>query len=99
MTCLHYISIRWYALNIIAYFFTDSKFIIWKSFTPYVHATAQTMVDLSKDKTSLDDFAVNMHSQLGEFEFPDEFIGDVWSSIQTAKTVAASKAAAAANTS
>ena len=57
------------------------------------------MVDLSKDKTSLDDFAINMHSQLGEFEFPDEFIGDVWSSIQTAKTAAASKAAAAANTS
>ena len=59
---------------------------------------AQTMVDLSKDKKSLDEFAINMHAQLGEFEFPDEFIGDVWTSIQTAKTVAASKAAAA-NTS
>lgn len=52
------------------------------------------MVDLSRDKTSLDDFAVNMHAQLGEFEFPDEFIGDVWTSIQTAKTAATSNPAA-----
>lgn len=51
------------------------------------------MVDLSKDKKSLNEFAINMHAQLGEFEFPDEFIGDVWTSIQTAKTVATSKAA------
>lgn len=46
------------------------------------------MVDLAKDKKTLDDFAVNMHSQLGEFEFPDDFIEDVWTSIQTAKTAA-----------
>lgn len=53
------------------------------------------MVDLAKDKKALDEFAVAMHSQLGEFEFPDDFVEDVWTSIQTAKTVAASKAAAA----
>ena len=64
-----------------------------QNYSILTHA-AQTMVDLAKDKRTLDGFAVNMHAQLGEFEFPDEFISDVWTSIQTAKTVAASKAAA-----
>ena len=57
------------------------------------------MVDLANNKKSLDEFAVSMHSHLGEFEFPDEFIEDVWTAIQTAKSAAESKAAAAANSS
>ena len=57
------------------------------------------MVDLSRDTTSLDEFSVNMHAQLGEFEFPDEFIGDVWTSIQTAKSTHAASTPAAAKTS
>ena len=54
------------------------------------------MVDLAKDRKTLDEFAVNMHSQLGEFEFPDDFIEDVWTCIQTVKTTAASPTVAAA---
>ena len=54
------------------------------------------MVDLARDKRTLDEFAVSMHSHLRELEFPDDFFEDVWTSFQTAKTVAASKAPAAA---
>ncbi len=43
------------------------------------------MVDMSKAKASRDDFAVVMDQNFAEFEFPDDFVTDVWSIIQTTK--------------
>ena len=43
------------------------------------------MVDLGKDKHDIDDFALAMDDALGEFEFPDEFVMDVWTTIETAR--------------
>ena len=53
-------------------------------FLYYFHA-ATTMVDLGKDKQDVDEFAVAMDEALGEFEFPDEFVMDVWTSIETVR--------------
>ena len=46
---------------------------------------ATTMIDLGKDKRDIDEFAVAMDDALGEFEFPDEFVMDVWTSIETVR--------------
>lgn len=54
------------------------------SFLYYFH-TATTMVDLSKDKQDVDEFALAMDDALGEFEFPDEFVMDVWTSIDSVR--------------
>ena len=43
------------------------------------------MVDLGKDKQDIDEFALAMDDALGEFEFPDEFVMDVWTSIQSVR--------------
>ena len=53
-------------------------------FLYYFH-TATTMVDLGKDKQDVDEFALAMDDALGEFEFPDEFVMDVWTSIDTVR--------------
>ena len=50
----------------------------------YFHA-ATTMVDLCKDKQDVDEFALAIDEVLGEFEFPDEFVLDVWTSIQSVR--------------
>ena len=50
----------------------------------YFHA-ATTMVDLFKDKQDVDEFALAMDEALGEFEFPDEFVLDVWTSIKSVR--------------
>ena len=39
------------------------------------------MVDLTKGKTDLVEFVAAMQDQLGEFEFPDEFVNDVWTAV------------------
>ena len=54
------------------------------SFLYYFHI-ATTMVDLGKDKQDIDEFALAMDDALGEFEFPDEFVMDVWTSIDTVR--------------
>ena len=43
------------------------------------------MIDLGKGKRDIDEFAVAMDDTLGEFEFPDEFVMDVWTSIETVR--------------
>lgn len=43
------------------------------------------MVDLGKDKQDVDEFTLAMDDALGEFEFPDEFVMDVWTSIQAVR--------------
>ena len=43
------------------------------------------MVDLVKGKSSIDDFALAMDETLGEFEFPDEFVIDVWTAVESAR--------------
>ena len=40
--------------------------------------SAQTMVDLGKDKQEADNFVRAMNEHFGEFQFPEEFIMDVW---------------------
>ena len=47
--------------------------------------SAQTMVDLGKDKQEADNFVRAMNEHLGEFQFPEEFIMDVWTAIETAR--------------
>ena len=44
------------------------------------------MIDLGKDKANVDDFAVAMDDNLGEFEFPDDFVIDLWTAIEIAKS-------------
>jgi len=39
------------------------------------------MVDMAKGKTDLVEFSQAMQDQLGEFEFPEDFVSDVWTVI------------------
>lgn len=56
--------------------FTKNKFFF---------LTAQTMVDLGKGKTNVDDFAVAIDNNLGEFEFPDDFVIELWTAVEIAR--------------
>lgn len=51
-----------------------------------MHITAQQIVDLGKTATSVDDFALSMDTHLAEFEFPNEFILDAWTYIDSSRT-------------
>lgn len=45
------------------------------------------MVDLARDKMTVDDFAIGIdESSLSDFEFPDDFILDMWTAIDSAHT-------------
>lgn len=46
---------------------------------------AATMVELGRDKTNPDVFAMALDESLGDFAFPDEFVFDVWGAIGDAK--------------
>ena len=46
---------------------------------------AQAMVDASRGKQDGQSFAIAMDTTLGEFEFPDDFIINVWSVIDSVK--------------
>ncbi|XP_065186324.1 PDZ domain-containing protein GIPC3-like [Sycon ciliatum] len=46
---------------------------------------ADAMVQLAKDVTDYAIFASAMEQELGEFEFPDEFIADVWAAVLQAR--------------
>lgn len=46
---------------------------------------AATMVELGRDKTNPDVFAMALDETLGDFAFPDEFVFDVWGAIGDAK--------------
>lgn len=46
------------------------------------------LVDLCKGKELVDDFALAVDEHLGEFEFPSEFVIDVWKAIASAKGAA-----------
>ena len=48
---------------------------------------AQTMVDLSRGKANVDDFAVAIDNNLGEFEFPDDFVIELWTAIELARSL------------
>lgn len=43
------------------------------------------MVDLGKGMGGKSGFSMAMDNQLGEFEFPEDFVTDVWTSITTAR--------------
>ena len=47
----------------------------------YLSVAAQTMVDMAKGKTDRVEFEQAMQDQLGEFEFPEEFVSDIWTVI------------------
>ncbi|XP_062849027.1 PDZ domain-containing protein GIPC2 [Trichomycterus rosablanca] len=46
---------------------------------------AATMVEVGRDKTNPDEFAMALDEALGDFAFPDEFVFDVWGAIGDAK--------------
>ncbi|XP_071953333.1 PDZ domain-containing protein GIPC3-like [Antedon mediterranea] len=46
---------------------------------------AGTMVDLGKDKKSPIEFQTALNQQLGDFEFPDDIIFDIWGAITDAR--------------
>lgn len=50
-----------------------------------VSLPAATMVELGRDKTNPDVFAMALDETLGDFAFPDEFVFDVWGAIGDAK--------------
>ena len=39
---------------------------------------SQTLFDIGNSKATIDDFAIAVDSEFSEFEFPDEFIYDIW---------------------
>ena len=43
------------------------------------------MVELTKGRGSVDGFALALDEQLGEFEFPNEFVIDVWTVVERCK--------------
>ena len=51
-------------------------------------SVAQTMVDLGKGRGSVDEYALTMDDHLGEFEFPDDFVIDVWTAIEMQRMLA-----------
>lgn len=46
---------------------------------------AQTLIDLGKDKKNVDEYACAVDEMLGDFEFPDEFLYDVWGALTDAR--------------
>ena len=53
-----------------------------------LYLPALQLVDLCKGKDLVDDFALAVDEHLGEFEFPSEFVIDVWKAIGSAKGAA-----------
>ena len=48
---------------------------------------ARVMVDLARDKMTVNDFAIGIdESSLADFEFPDDFILDMWTAIDSTHT-------------
>ena len=43
------------------------------------------MVDMGKDLSEREGFSSAMDNQLGDFEFPEDFVADVWTAISTAR--------------
>ena len=48
---------------------------------------SQTIFDIGNAKSSIDDFALAIDKEFSEFEFPDEFIYDVWETLTSLKKV------------
>jgi len=46
---------------------------------------ANTLIDLGKNLENPSDYATAVDAQLGDFEFPDEFVFDIWGAINDAK--------------
>jgi len=46
---------------------------------------ANTLLDLGKTQDNPSDFALAVDQQLGDFEFPDDFIFDIWGAVNDAK--------------
>ena len=62
--------------------------LLTPSSLPSLLLVATTMVDLGRDKSSVDDYALAMDDILGDFEFPDDFLIDCWKAIETVKAAA-----------
>ena len=52
---------------------------------PICLSTADAMVQLARNVKDYPVFAAAMERELGEFEFPDEFVSDVWSAVVKAR--------------
>jgi hypothetical protein len=46
---------------------------------------ADSLVELSKNKTNPSAFTAAVETNFGEFQFPDDFIFDIWGMIDDAK--------------
>ena len=47
--------------------------------------SADELVSIGKNKDNPSDFAMHVDQRFGEFEFPDEFIFDIWGALNDAK--------------
>ena len=62
-----------------------SPFSLSLSFSPFL--LAYVMVDLACEKMTVDDFPIGIdESSLADFEFPDDFILDMWTAIDSTHT-------------
>ena len=52
----------------------------------YPIISADELVSLGKNKDNPSDFAVNVDKRFAEFQFPDDFIFDIWGAISDAKS-------------
>ncbi|KAI6653747.1 PDZ domain-containing protein GIPC2 [Oopsacas minuta] len=57
---------------------------------------SQTILDIGNSKAVIDDFALAVDNEFSEFEFPDEFIYDVWEILFSMKGGAATEKSAGA---
>lgn len=46
---------------------------------------ADSLVELSKNKTNPSEFTAAVEANFGEFEFPDDFVFDIWGMIDDSK--------------
>lgn len=46
---------------------------------------ADSLVELSKNKTNPSEFTMAVEANFGEFQFPDDFVFDIWGMIDDAK--------------
>jgi hypothetical protein len=46
---------------------------------------ADSLVELSKNKTNPSEFTAAVEASFGEFQFPDDFVFDIWGMIDDAK--------------
>ena len=52
----------------------------------FFFTSAETLVTKSKTLTNPSDFAVAVDEEFGDFQFPDDFIFDIWGAVSDSKS-------------